>query len=90
MCLVSYTDETRTWTERVAPARVYGVQRGSGQSECREGNSVLIDWAGTHWYPAVVRDPPTDEGQCPVHYVDFAPAWDENVPLERVRAAKQG
>ncbi|MEO1171064.1 MAG: hypothetical protein AAFX94_03285 [Myxococcota bacterium] len=90
MCLVNYTDENRSWTERVAPERIYDLSSGSGATECRSGNDVLVDWAGTHWYPAVVRESPDAEGQCPVRYVDFTGDWDENVALERVRAAEQG
>ena len=85
-CEVEYLSEERGWIERVDPQRVYGETRGSGTDACRDGRTVWIDWSGTQWYAADVRGVPDAEGQCPIHYVDYADSWDENVSLERLRA----
>lgn len=88
MCLVTYETEERRWSERVVPRRVFGRDGGSGAGACRAGTEVFVDWAGAQWYQATVRDGPDSKGRCPIHYVDYEEAWDESVPLERLRASR--
>ncbi len=84
-CEILYDEESRRWSARVPPERIYGENSGHGRDACREGDRVWVDWVGTQWYPATVLDGPRDEQRCRVRYTGFDAAWDEAVTLERLR-----
>ncbi|MEO0593183.1 MAG: hypothetical protein AAFZ38_06340 [Myxococcota bacterium] len=85
-CQIRYDEESRRWSARVSPERIYSEDRGQGRDACREGDRVWVDWVGTQWYPATVLDGPRDEQRCRVRYIGFDEAWDEAVTMERLRA----